>query len=54
MNRSSLIHLHPNAFKELQEVCEVGLLFTKVMVSPPQHILFFIPFLFFFFFYYSF
>lgn len=33
MNRSSLIHKHPKAFKALQEVCEVGLLFREVMVT---------------------
>lgn len=35
MNISSLIHTHPKAFKALQEVCEVGLLFREVMVTLP-------------------
>lgn len=43
MNRSSLIHTHPKAFKALQDVCEVGLLFREVMVTLPQYILVFLP-----------
>lgn len=31
--------MQPDAFKQLQEVCKIGFLFTKVMLTP-QYVLF--------------